>query len=141
MLTRCSEQSTQQTQQTDGTNVSKTFKKILAFRIPQTLCITRKSTMKIQADLDPKTVWAVVETAERLGINNSDVLELRLSGLRRQTVPERVKELHARNYSDADIADELGYLVARVATIRRRLGLPPNRRYPATTKEATNGPR
>lgn len=85
--------------------------------------------MKIQADLDPKTVWAVAETAERLGISNSDVLELRLTGLRHQPIPERVRELHARGFCDADIADELGYVVGRVGVIRRQLGLAPNRRY------------
>ena len=84
--------------------------------------------MKVSIDLDPRTVWAVTETAERLGITNSELLEQRLSGLRRLSIPERVRDLHARNFSDADMADELGYLVGRVAEIRRKLGLPPNRR-------------
>lgn len=85
--------------------------------------------MKIQADLNPRTIWAVAETAERLGITNSELLEQRLAGLRHQPVPERVRELHARGFCDADIADELGYLVGRVGVIRRQLGLAPNRRY------------
>lgn len=85
--------------------------------------------MKMMADLTPRTVWAVAETAERLGLSNSDVLEMRLSGLRRLSTSDRVRELHARNFCDADIADELGYLVGRVASIRRGLGLPANRRY------------
>lgn len=86
--------------------------------------------MKIQADLDPKTVWAVVDTAERLGISNSQLLEQRLQGLKHKTFPERVRELHARGFCDADIADELGYLVGTVAATRRRLGLQANRRFP-----------
>lgn len=87
--------------------------------------------MRIKADLSPRTVWAVVETAERLGVTNSDVLEMRLSGLRPQSVPERVRHLHAQGFCDADIAGELGHTVGHVAHVRRRLGLPPNRRYAA----------
>lgn len=85
--------------------------------------------MEIRANLDPKTIWAVAETAERLGITNSQLLEQRLTGLRHQTIPQRVRELHARGFCDADIADELGYLVGRVGEIRRGMGLPANRRY------------
>ena len=87
--------------------------------------------MKVSIELDPRTVWAVTETAEKLGISNSELLEQRLSGLRRKTIPERVREVHARGFCDADIADELGYLVGTVGTIRRRLDLAPNRRYAA----------
>lgn len=86
--------------------------------------------MKIHADLDPKTVWAVTETAERLGISNSELLERRLAGLRYKSTPQRIRELHARRFCDADIAAELSVTVGYVADVRRRLRLPANRRYP-----------
>ena len=94
----------------------------------------------LKAELDARTVWAVAETAERLGISNTDVLEMRLSGLRHLSVPERVQELHARGFCDADIADEIGYLVAQVASIRRKLGLKPNRRFPGVQGGRVSGP-
>lgn len=85
--------------------------------------------MKLMVDLDPKTVWAVAAEAERLGVANSQVLEIRLAGLRSAIADQRLRELHRDGLCDADIADQTGHTVGHIATVRRRLGLTANRRY------------
>lgn len=55
---------------------------------------------------------------EKLGIAKGD--------RGRKAHPDRVRELHARNLSDADVAAELGCTRVAVKRARVKLGLPPN---------------
>lgn len=90
--------------------------------------------MKVIIDLDPRDVWAIQERAEREGVSPGDVVRAELESRRNAArVRDRVAELHGTGMCDADIAAALSYLPGTVATIRRGLGLPANRRYQRRT--------
>lgn len=88
--------------------------------------------MRVMVDLDPRDVWRIQETAERLGVQPGDVLRDELATKRTfVAVRERVRRLVAEERKcDADIAAEMSYTPGRIAQIRRGLGLPANPRYP-----------
>lgn len=87
--------------------------------------------MRVMVDLDPRDVWRIQETAERLGVQPGDVLRDELATKRTfVAVRERVRQLVADGACDADIAAAMSYTPGRIAEIRRGLGLPANPRYP-----------
>lgn len=92
--------------------------------------------MKVTVDLDPKDLWVLTEQAERQGMTLPDFLRARMLD-RRGTVQDRVIELHAAGLCDADIGIELGMTLQQTATMRRALGLEPNRRYTKPTARRT----
>lgn len=86
--------------------------------------------MKILVDLDPKLVWSIQERAERLGMTPGEVLRDDLLANRKgRETREAVKNRVTAGMPDADIAADLGLTPGHVAEVRRRLGIPPNKRY------------
>lgn len=86
--------------------------------------------MRVIVELDPKDVWKIQDESRRLGTTPGEVLRRDLERMRRRLdIARRVKDLNARGFCDADIAERLNCTVGRIAAIRRRLGLKPNRRY------------
>lgn len=91
--------------------------------------------MKVQFDLDPRDVWRIQAKAEALGVRPGDVLRDELATRREYAaVRERIRAYVTAGMCDADIAAEMHYTPGRIATIRRNLGLPANRRYPKTER-------
>lgn len=87
--------------------------------------------MKVLIDLDPRDVWRIQEQAERLGVTPGEIVRAEMNTRRaglalRDAVRERVKA----GMCDADVAAELHCSPGWIATVRRGLGLPANRRYP-----------
>lgn len=90
-------------------------------------------------DIPDPVGWALMERATRLGLDVdvvvaaalSDVGEMAARTRRPYTEPVEaaIGRLVDEGLCDADIAAETHYLVAWVATVRRRLGKPANRRY------------
>ena len=90
--------------------------------------------MKIEIDVDPKTWWRIAENAEARGLRASELI--RREVLQRfdpyvssQSFEASLLALHSRGLDDGAICVELGVTRQRVATVRRRLGLPPNQRH------------
>lgn len=84
--------------------------------------------MKVTIDLDPRDLWVLTDQAEAQGMTLPDFLRARMLD-RRGTVQDRVVELHAAGWCDADIGLELDMTLQQTATMRRALGLQPNKRY------------
>ena len=92
--------------------------------------------MRVMVDMDPKDVWRIQEEAERRGITPGDVLRETIRTRRgAAAMRERVRGMVAEGKCDADIAGEFNVPPGRIAVIRRELGLPANRRYPAHGKD------
>lgn len=86
--------------------------------------------MKVTWEMDPKDVWYFEERAERAGITPGALIRQELGRRRHgRDLVDAVRERVKAGMSDADIGDELGYVVGTIAAVRRRLGLPANRRY------------
>ena len=84
--------------------------------------------MKIQVDLDPVMVKAIRRAARARGVSPGDIVRKALApGAPATRV--RIREMHADGWPDAVIARELGLTNGHVATVRRGMGLPANRRY------------
>ena len=90
--------------------------------------------MKIQVDLDPRDVWRIQEQAERRGVTPGQVLRDELFRQRHgRDFREAVRSRVVAGMCDADIASELVWpTVGTVASVRRSLRLPANRRYRRT---------
>lgn len=86
--------------------------------------------MRVQLDLDPKTVWSIQEEAERRQTSPGEIVRERLRNQRR-TIEYRVR-VRSRvlaGMCDADIAAELNRTPGEIARVRRGEGLPANPRY------------
>lgn len=85
--------------------------------------------MKITVDLDPKDVWRIQAKADQLGLTPGAVLREELAQRKQgEELRSTIRELVIAGWCDADIAARIGATNHAVATIRRRLQLPANRR-------------
>lgn len=95
--------------------------------------------MVVKLNLDPKLVWRLEDEAEAAGMDLSEYAGLLLQGARvakssHSTRVEagaetrrRIGDLHAKGFTDAEIAAEVDRVQEHVARLRRGLGLKPNR--------------
>lgn len=96
--------------------------------------------MLLKVDLDPKTIWRIEERAE---FNECTVAEYlvqvaehgvaaprswRTTEQQGAETRSRVGALHAEGFTDAEIAARVGRVREHVASVRRKLGLKPNKR-------------
>lgn len=89
--------------------------------------------MRIEIELDPKTWWRIAEKAEARGVK---VPELISSHVQQQFRPRvtvgtfetALMSLHSRGMDDGEICLALDVTRQRVATVRRQLGLQPNKK-------------
>ena len=94
--------------------------------------------MRVMVDMDPRDVWRIQAEAERRGVSPGDVLREVVATRRDAAVMrERVRGMVVDGMCDADIAEEFRVPPGRIAVIRRGLGLPANRRYPARHSTAS----
>lgn len=92
--------------------------------------------MKVTLDVEPRDLWELTEMAERQGKSLPDFLLERM--LRRTgTVQQRLTDLHADGYCDADIGIALDMDLQKTAAMRRALGLRANPRFPAAKGRTT----
>lgn len=89
--------------------------------------------LKVQIEMDPRLVSYLEDTAEEFRMTPGEVVREALrhdtSRVRPSTLEDRVRAGVVLGECDADIAAATGVVVGTIATIRRRLGLPANRRY------------
>lgn len=92
--------------------------------------------MKVLVDLEPVDVWRIQDAAQRRHITPGEVLRDDLAKRRHALrLRERIRSLVTAGKCDADIGIELGMTSGAVASLRRGMALPANRRY--TKKEKT----
>lgn len=91
----------------------------------------------VTLDLPPAIVLGMEQRAHNLRVDLDDVYSAALASVAggyriaelSQTVHERIAQLVTEEHKcDADIAEAMGATVASIATIRRSMGLPANRR-------------
>lgn len=93
--------------------------------------------IEVRVKLHPRDVWEIQEKAEKKGVTPGQVVRAALyksrSRLERET---RVRSRVLAGLCDADIGLELGMTVGQVASMRRGMGLPANRRFPKRERKS-----
>lgn len=90
--------------------------------------LCERRTVRVTYDVPPEVVSAVEGRAGALGVDVSEYVTARLvEGVVPKTVAMRIGAMVRDGKTDAYIAGVLSYTPGRVATIRRSLGLSPNK--------------
>jgi hypothetical protein len=91
---------------------------------------------RVVVEVPDRTLFELSNRAEAAGLPLAEYLlraGLAAAGIS-ESRPSTVERLHSLGMSDAAMAHHLNTTPGAVAVIRRRLGLPANRRFVGTTK-------
>jgi hypothetical protein len=93
--------------------------------------------MKVTVDIPDRDYWRIATVAEQRGIRVGEIVSAAAASIANVAVKpcDVVKGLVLAGFPDGEISKRTGMTVLAIATHRRALGLPPNRRAEWETKQ------